>query len=37
MSEYAPAAITALFNTVKAGIPSAQNAGIVGDSAHTYG
>jgi hypothetical protein len=37
MSEYAPAAITAMFNTIKAGIPSAQMAGIIGDSAHTYG
>jgi hypothetical protein len=35
MTEYAPAAITALFNTVKAGIPSAQMAGIIGDAAHT--
>lgn len=37
MTEYAPAAILALFNTVKAGVPSAINAGVVGDSAHTYG
>jgi hypothetical protein len=37
MTEYAPAAITAMFNTIKAGIPSAQMAGIIGDSAHTYG
>jgi hypothetical protein len=37
MAEYAPAAIQALFNRVKAGIPEAILAGIVGDEAHTYG
>lgn len=37
MTEYAPQAITDLFNSIKAGIPSAQMAGIIGDSAHTYG
>lgn len=37
MTEYAPAAITGLFNTIKASIPSAILAGIIGDSAHTYG
>src|SRR5215471_9902742 len=37
MTEYAPAAILQLFDAIKAGIPSAINAGIVGDSAHTYG
>jgi hypothetical protein len=35
MTEYAPAAITNLFNTVKNAIPSAQMAGVIGDSAHT--
>jgi hypothetical protein len=37
MTEYAPAAIRAMFDTVKASIPQAILAGIVGDSAHTYG
>jgi len=37
MTEYAPLAIQHLFDTVKAAIPSAQMAGIVGDQAHTYG
>lgn len=37
MTEYAPAAIKHLFDTVKASMPSAQMAGIIGDSAHTYG
>jgi len=37
LTEYAPAAIKHLFDTVKASIPSAVMAGIVGDSAHTYG
>ncbi len=35
MTEYAPAAITDLFNQVKAAIPSALMGGIIGDSAHT--
>jgi hypothetical protein len=37
MTEHAPAGITSLFNQIHAGIPAAQNAGIVGDSAHDYG
>jgi hypothetical protein len=37
MTEYAPAAIRHMFETIKAAIPSAVNAGIVGDSAHDYG
>jgi hypothetical protein len=37
MTEYAPQAITDLFNTVKAGIPAALMGGIIGDKAHTYG
>lgn len=37
MTEHAPAGITNLFNQIKAGIPAAQNSGIVGDSAHDYG
>lgn len=37
MTEYAPAAITGLFNQIKAGIPQALMGGIIGDSAHTYG
>ncbi len=37
MAEYAPQAITDMFNAIKAGIPSALMAGIIGDSAHTYG
>jgi hypothetical protein len=37
MTEYAPAAIKALFDQVKSVIPQALMGGIVGDSAHTYG
>lgn len=37
MTEYAPKAIGQLFDAIKAGVPSAQNAGVIGDSAHTYG
>lgn len=37
MTEYAPQAIEDMFDRIKAGIPSAIMAGIVGDSAHTYG
>src|SRR6185312_4747101 len=37
MTEYAPQAIKDMFDRIKAGIPSAIMAGIVGDSAHTYG
>lgn len=37
MSEYAPDAIRACFNTVKAAMPAAQLGGILGDRAHTYG
>jgi len=37
MTEYAPAAIQHMFDTLNAAIPQAVLAGIVGDSAHTYG
>lgn len=37
MAEYAPDAIRQLFGAIQAGIPTAINSGIVGDSAHTYG
>jgi hypothetical protein len=37
VTEYAPAAITNCFNLIKAGIPDAILAGIIGDQAHGYG
>ena len=37
MAEYAPAAIRGLYNLIKAGLPSAEMSGVVGDTAHTYG
>ena len=37
MAEYAPAAIRGLYNLIKAGLPSAEMSGIIGDTAHTYG
>jgi hypothetical protein len=37
MTEYAPQAIMDMFDTIKAAIPSAIMAGVIGDSAHTYG
>jgi len=37
MAEYAPAAIRGLYDLIKAGLPSAEMSGIVGDTAHTYG
>ena len=37
MTEYAPAAIQHMFDSLNAVIPQAIMAGIVGDSAHTYG
>jgi hypothetical protein len=37
MAEYAPDALRRLFDAIQAGIPSAINSGIIGDSAHTYG
>lgn len=37
MTEYAPQAILAMFSTIKSGVPSAINAGVIGDAAHTYG
>ena len=37
MTEYAPQAILDLFAQVKAAFPSAINAGVIGDKAHTYG
>jgi hypothetical protein len=37
MVEYAPKAITNLFNKIDAKIPAALMGGIIGDSAHTYG
>ena len=37
MTEYAPSAIQNMFNRIKAGIPDAIMAGIIGDAAHTYG
>jgi hypothetical protein len=37
VTEYAPPAITGLFDKIKAGVPSAIMAGVIGDSAHDYG
>jgi hypothetical protein len=37
MTEYAPQAITNMFNDIKAGISAALMGGIIGDKAHTYG
>jgi len=37
MAEYAPAALRGLYDLIKAGLPSAEMSGIVGDTAHTYG
>lgn len=37
MNEYAPQAITDMFDRINASMPSAIMAGIIGDSAHTYG
>lgn len=37
MAEFAPAAIRACYETIRAAIPGAVLSGIVGDKAHTYG
>jgi len=37
MAEYAPEAILRLFDAVRAAIPAAVNAGVIGDASHDYG